>query len=311
MGSWARTCLVFASLLLVSSSPSSSPAVLGLSGPQLGDAWVRPADGMVMVYVPGGEFEMGTSDAGVRYARQLCTETCGQLAVAVCRASAFADEQPAHSVAVNGYWIDCNEVTNAQYAKCVEAGGCTPPTETGSFTREAYFGNPTYAEYPVVWVTWQQAVEYASWAGARLPTEAEWEYAARGPESRMFPWGNAFDGTRLNYCAAECAAGPRNMDVDDGFVETAPVGSYPSGRGWSGALDLAGNVREWVADWYGQYKAPWQSNPRGPGTGDAHIAKGGSWLDRPDDVRSANRGANALGYCEHKVGFRCAATSVP
>jgi len=143
--------------------------------------------------------------------------------------------------------------------------------------------------------------------GARLPTEAEWEYAARGPESRMFPWGNAFAGTRLNYCAA----GPRDKDVDDGFVETAPVGSYPSGRGWGGALDLAGNVREWVADGYEQYKAPWQSNPQGPGTGDARITKGGSWLDRPGDARSANRGANALGYCEHKVGFRCAATSVP
>jgi len=301
----AKACLVAAVLLLASPGAGWSVSDSQLAAPQLGDTRVRPVDGMSMVYVPAGEFEMGTSDAGVRYARQLCTTACGQFAVAVCQASAFADERPEHRVAVHAFWIDRNEVTNAQYARCVEAGACTRPQHDGSFLRESYFGDPAYADYPVVWVTWKQAVEYATWAGARIATEAEWEYAARGPESRVFPWGDEFDGTRLNYCASECAAGPKDATVLDGYPDTAPVGSFPSGDSWCGAHDLAGNVREWVGDWYGLYTAASQSNPPGPESGDAHIAKGGSWLDRPDDVRCANRGANALEYSEHKVGFRC------
>ena len=307
----AKACLVAAVLLLVSPGAGWSLSGSRLAVPQLGDTRVRPVDGMSMVYVPAGEFEMGTSDAGVRYARQLCTRVCGQLAVAVCQASAFADERPAHRVAVHAFWIDRDEVTNAQYAQCVEAGACTRPQHDGSFTRESYFGDPAYANYPVIWVTWQQALEYATWAGARLATEAEWEYAARGPESRVFPWGDEFDGTRLNYCASECAAGPKDAAVSDGFPDTASVGSFPFGDSWCGAHDLAGNVREWVRDWYGPYAGAWQSNPPGPESGDAHIAKGGSWLDRPDDVRCANRGANALEYCEYKVGFRCVMDGPP
>jgi len=266
---------------------------------------------MELVFVPAGEFEMGTTLEGLRYAQQLCRELCGSFASAVCRSEAFADERPEHRVAVAGFWIDRSEVTNAQYQRCVEAGACSPPKKEGSFTRESYYADPDYSEYPVIWVTWQQAVDYARWVGARLPTEAEWEYAARGPDSGLFPWGDEFDGTRLNYCAAECALGPEDPDISDGYSDTAPVGSYPSGASWCGALDLAGNVREWVADWYGLYSDVAQTDAGGPATGEARIAKGGSWLDRPDDVRSANRGANAAEYCEHKVGFRCASSAPP
>ena len=303
---FALVCLLLAWSLAGPGSLKSLPAA-----PRIGDTWVRPADGMVMVYVPGGEFEMGTTEAGLRYARELCKEACGPLAVAVCQAAAFADERPAHRVTLDGFWIDRTEVTNGQYERCVEEGACTPPTETGSFTRARYYGEPAYADYPVVWVTWKQAVEYAAWVCARLPTEAEWEYAARGPESRIFPWGDAFDGVRLNYCDAACAAGPKDLTIFDGFADTAPVGSFPAGVSWCGALDLAGNVREWVADGYGPYTAGPQSNPRGPEAGEAHVPKGGSWLDRPDDVRGANRGANAPDYSEHKVGFRCALDAAP
>jgi len=116
-----------------------------------------------------------------------------------------------------------------------------------------YFDESDYSDYPVIWVTRDQAAEYCSWVGGRLPTEAEWEYAARGPENLTFPWGNEFDPSRVNYCDASCAHGVVDPSCDDGYPETAPVGSFSSGVSWSGALDMAGNVREWVSDWFGYY----------------------------------------------------------
>jgi formylglycine-generating enzyme required for sulfatase activity len=261
---------------------------------------------MIMVYVPAGEFMMGTNREGISMARQLCREVSGDMAVSVCSPQAFADEQPAHPVTVTDFWIDRTEVTNRQYQRCVETGACRPPEKAGSFTRVSYFGVPTYQDYPVIWINWQQAADYCAWAGGRLPTEAEWEYAARGPESRIFPWGDTFDGTRLNYCDAGCASGVIDVRVDDGYPDTAPVGAFPDGASWCGALDMAGNVREWVSDWFGRYPAEAQVNPTGPPVGESRIPKGGCWLDRPDDVRSANRGENTPNYTRHKVGFRCA-----
>jgi formylglycine-generating enzyme required for sulfatase activity len=261
---------------------------------------------MVMVYVPAGEFEMGTDDEGARYARRLCKKHTEGMGLSVCQPAAFANEQPAHAVVLDDFWIDRSEVTNEQYRRCVETGACEPPVESRSHTRESYYGNSAYDNYPVIWVTWRQAADYCAWAGARLPTEAEWEYAARGPKGQMFPWGDTFDGTRLNYCDANCELGPNDETVDDGYADTAPVGSYPAGVSWCGALDLAGNVREWVADWFGTYSAGQQVNPTGPAIGESRIPRGGSWLDTPDDVRSANRGENSPDYTRHKVGFRCA-----
>ncbi len=197
-------------------------------------------------------------------------------------------------------------MTNRQYRRCVDAKACAPPVDSSSYTRRSYYGNSAYDDYPVVWVTQQQASEYCRWAEARLPTEAEWEYAARGPDNRIFPWGNAFDGKRLNYCDVNCTGGPNDVTVDDGYADTAPVGTFPTGVSWVGALDLAGNVREWVADWYGRYPAGRQVNPTGPISGTSRIPRGGSWLDTPDDVRSTNRGENSTDYTRHKVGFRCA-----
>ena len=261
---------------------------------------------MVQVFVPAGDFKMGSDDGGLKYARQLCKQYGGEMAIATCRAAAFADESPTHGVALRGFWIDRTEVTNRQYRLCVRAGACVPPVDTGSHTRKSYYNNSAYGDYPVIWVTWQQATDYCRWAGARLPTEAEWEYAARGPESRTFPWGNVFDGKRLNYCDRRCKGGPNDPLVDDGNADTAPVGSYPAGESWCGALDMAGNVREWVADWYGRFTRARQSNPAGPLIGVSHIPRGGCWLDTPDDTRSANRGENSPDYSRDKVGFRCA-----
>ena len=305
-GVWSLAAAAAMTALLGACAAPVLPAVSPTGTPALGDTRTRPADGMAVVDVPAGQFEMGSDREAVTYARQLCRDYGGDMAIATCGQAVFTNEGPAHLVALDGFWIDRTEVTNAQYQRCEEAGACEPPQERGSYTRESYYADSAYADYPVIWVTWQQAADYCAWAGARLPTEAEWEYAARGPEGRVFPWGNAFDGTRLNYCDANCTDGPNDPSVDDGHADTAPVGSYPAGASWCGALDLAGNVREWVADWFGRYPSADQVNPLGPASGESRIPRGGSWLDTPDDVRSANRGENSPDYTRHKVGFRCA-----
>jgi len=196
---------------------------------------------------------MGSSSQAIAKARMLCNQYTGETAAAVCTKAAFENEYPAHPVIISSFWIDKTEVSNRQYEECVRAGVCTPPIDLGSNYRTTYYGEPAFADFPVIWVTHAQASEYCTWAGGRLPTEAEWEYAARGPNAYTFPWGDDFDGSRLNYCDVNCDAGPNDPSVDDGYADTAPVGSYPAGASWVGALDMAGNVREWVADWYGNY----------------------------------------------------------
>lgn len=285
--------------------PSARPSDQARSG--LGDVTLRARDGMAMLYVPAGTFAMGSDFEMAAYARRLCMDHSGEasVAIAVCQPSAFQNERPVHAVTLTAFWLDSTEVTNGQYRLCVEAGACAPPLQTDSFTRPAYYDDPAYDAYPVIWVDWHRACAYCAWAGARLPSEAEWEYAARGPDSTLFPWGNTFDPTRLNYCAAECdgVSDPNNAD---GYPDTAPVGSFPAGASWMGAQDMAGNVREWVADWYGLYHSEGQRDPVGPLSGSGRIPRGGSWYDKPDDVRSANRGENTPDYARHKVGFRCA-----
>lgn len=291
--------LGIAGLVLVSCSNGA--------GASLGDSRFRPSDDMEMVFVPAGTFEMGINNEGAAFARRLCVEHAQNLQTANCNPAAFVNEVPGHMVTLDAFWVDKTEVTNQQYRRCVEAGACTPPVDASSYTRDHYYDDDAYADYPVVWVTQAQASTYCSWAGARLPTEAEWEYASRGPEGNMFPWGNTFDGTLLNYCDVNCPLGPKDPTTDDGFIETAPVGSYPAGASWCGALDLAGNVREWVSDWYGHYRPEPLTNPTGPDEGQEYIPRGGCWLDTPDNARSTNRGSDAVDYTRHKVGFRCAA----
>lgn len=273
----------------------------------LGDTWTRPTDNIVMVYVPGGVFEMGSTNDQIKYSVQLCEATDARIfgEDAMCFSTQFADERPAHVVILDSFWIDRLEVTNKQYKSCVEAEICTPPMNSGSYTRETYYGNSAYDDYPVIWVGWGQATNYCNWVGARLPTEAEWEYAARGPDSRIFPWGNAFDGTSLNYCDANCELSIADDTVDDGYSDTAPVGNYPAGISWCGALDMAGNVREWVADWYGVYQGQQQVNPSGPLSGELLVSRGGSWFDLSYNLRSVKRGQNAPDFSAYKLGFRC------
>ena len=285
-------------------TPATSPTPT--ASPALGDVWVRTTDGMGMVYVTAGDFLMGSNYLATAYARKLCRQYYGRDAHAACTAANFADESPAHKVTLKSFWIDKTEVTNEQYQKCKQANACTPPVDKGSYYHSDYYGDPEHSDYPVTWITRDQAGEYCNWAGGRLPTEAEWEYAARSPESWIYPWGDSFDGTRLNYCDASCEGGPNDPSINDGYPDTAPVGSFPSGVSWVGALDMAGNVREWVADWYGFYTADSLVNPTGPASGETVIPHGGSWLDLPCLIRSANRGGDPPDYSRHNVGFRCA-----
>jgi formylglycine-generating enzyme required for sulfatase activity len=212
-------------------------------------------------------------------------------------------------VALDDFWMDETEVTNAQYRRCVEVGDCSPPAESGSSSRDSYYGGGTYDDYPVIYVSWYQAADYCAWAEARLPTEAEWEYAAHGPEGRVFPWGDEFDGTRVNYCDANCPYEHADETADDGYADTAPVGAYPGGASWCGALDMAGNVWEWVADWYGDYPSGRQVNPTGPSSGEKRVLRGGSWGSSQYEARCAARYGPPPGGSSDDVGFRCARVS--
>jgi formylglycine-generating enzyme required for sulfatase activity len=288
--------------------PSATPTIVPMpESPSLGDTWTRPGDA-VMVYVPAGEFQMGSTDGEVDEALRLCNEDFGS-----CEWVWFADELPMHAVELDGFWIDRAEVTNDQYRQCVEAGGCHPPADDSSHTRRNYYGDSDFDDYPVIHVSWRQAADYCEWAGARLPTEAEWEYAARGPEGWRYPWGNAFDGTRLNYCDASCETEWADESFDDGYFDTAPVGSYPTGTSWCGALDMAGNVLEWVADRYAEdyYDRSPAKNPTGPSSGIQRVLRGGSWTNVPSFVRSADREWADPNNQTSNFGFRCIGSPEP
>ena len=248
----------------------------------VGSTRARTTDGMTMVYVPGGTFKMGSETGDDR-------------------------ERPVHDVTLDAFWIDRMEVTNAQYAICVAAGKCGAPTSTKSYTRDSYYGNSQYAGYPVIYVSWINADKYCKWVGGQLPTEAQWEYAARGPDAREYPWGSTFDGTRLNFCDKNCSYNWADQTVDDGYADTAPVGSYPNGVSWAGAFDLAGNVWEWVNDWYGLYPDSNQTNPTGPASGTQKVLRGGSWYYYADGARTAYRVRNTPDNRDNHVGFRCVA----
>jgi len=237
-----------------------------------GSTWLSPVDGMTLVYIPAGEFEMGTDELG-------------------------ADELPVHMRYLEAYWIDQTEVTNRMYAFCVAAGRCDPPTSNTSYTRPSYYGNPQFDNYPVTYVDWQAASAYCAWAGRRLPTEAEWEKAASWDEVNQrktrYPWGDAIDCSLANY--------------DNCLGDTTAVACYPDGRSPYGLYDMAGNVWEWVADWYDVY-------PGGdPDTSETfgmvyRMMRGGTWDENNTLVRSDFRVHIDPGYTDVRIGFRCAAS---
>jgi len=248
------------------------------------------------VLIPAGTFQMGCDCANP-------AENCGSMDPAqACQ----SDELPLHTVYLDAYRIDRTEVSNAQYGACVAAGHCSAPSDRGSYTRKEYYGNPAFANYPVIFVDWWQADEYCAWRGARLPTEAQWEKAARGSnDTRRFPWGDQSpDCTRLNCCPA-----PGSCCVGD----TSAVGSHAIGASPYGVLDMAGNVDEWVADFYEAeyYTDSPPSNPPGPVFSFTSVIRGGNFLSGLMDVRAANRRSTRHAWDTYSLGFRCAATAEP
>ena len=260
--------------------PTALPEFLSTAVPTLNirDSRVRQADGMLMVFVPEGGFMMGSEED-------------------------YPEENPMHGVSLDSYWIDQTEVTNGMYRMCVEAGACLPPTSVASSSRTVYYGDERFDLYPVVYVDWSMANAYCTWSGARLPTEAEWEKAARGVDRRVYPWGNA-----VPNCSMTNYWGPGGGCVGD----TSPVGSYLFGASPYGALDMAGNVWEWVSDFYSRsyYLSSVLENPRGPASGVAYSTRGGSWMDTFDSIRAARRIGGFTASTDF-VGFRCAANLYP
>jgi formylglycine-generating enzyme required for sulfatase activity len=283
-------------------SASADPAAAGPGGCLAG-----------MALVPAGKFKMGSDDPE------------------------FKPWSPAHEVTLDASCIDLLEVTAGDYKACVDSGGCKPPPEVVDFpklesvppaerekTRTALadfctFGQQERARHPINCVTWELADTYCKVQKKRLPTEAEWEFAARGPQGRKFPWGDdQGDHTFMNGCGTECTrwetskglkASPRIYEADDGFFRTAPVGSYPKGKTPSGISDLAGNVWEWTADWSEPYKAEAVTNPTGPSKGDRRVLRGGAFNSGSHMwVSSAFRYAQVPTANAPGIGFRCAMT---
>ncbi len=236
-----------------------------------------------MVYVPGGTFEMGSLPDN--------------------------DQFGPHTVTLDGFWIDQTEVTNAQYAVFLNDQG--NQLQEGwtwleveqmeaqiELAGDVFQPRPGKANHPVIEVSWNGANAYCQWVGGRLPSEAEWEYAARGPENFIYPWGNGGPTCELSQLGG-CGD------------HSVPVGSLSDeGASWIGAKDMAGNVWEWTADYYGEYPSEAQTNPTGPETGERKVARGGSFMSAPDTLHTAYRWSHPRMYSVPNVGFRCAA-SVP
>lgn len=231
---------------------------------EAGTIQISPVDDMVMVFIPSGEFIMGIK-------------------------SASSDERPSHNVYLDSYWIDQTEITNGMYNVCVSDGVCGAPAN------ETYFQNDKYTNHPVVHVNWNQAQDYCVWTGRRLPTEAEWEKAARGLDERTFPWGEGIDCTKAQF----------------GWCDESSmlaVGSKPKGASLYSVLDMAGNVWEWVADWYQEdyFSDSQAQNPTGPLTGNTRVIRGGGWDSDDSDLRISNRYDIYPESNYNNIGFRCA-----
>jgi len=229
-------------------------------GSRAGEEITGP-DGGTYVWVPAGEFMMGATDGD-------------------------PSERPVHRVRITrGFWIRKCEVTNAQYAAFCNAVGHAMPR-----------GSYQAANHPVVFVSWEDATAYCQHFGTTLPTEAQWEYAARGPESRRYPWGDTWDPTR---CCHYGAKGPGGW--------SQPAGSFLTGASWCGALDMAGNVYEWCADFFdpSYYRTSPTDDPPGPPEGTRRAVRGGAWTSDDYHCRCAVRSSDMPTQTVSYIGFRC------
>jgi formylglycine-generating enzyme required for sulfatase activity len=297
-----KTLVVIMAFLLVSCQASPSPTdghkqqheasvgpgPCGRETSGIGSTAENPVDGATLVCVPAGEFNMGSEDGS-------------------------SDERPVHSVYLDAFWIYETEVTNAMYAVFLNAEGNhfeggVAWLDAGDGDVQIHQDNGAwradtgYGEHPAIEVSWYGAAAYCRWAGARLPTEAEWEKAARGTEGNTYPWGDSWDGTLANASGAE-----------DGHSRTSPVRAFPGGSSPYGALDMTGNVWEWVVDRYGRdyYQNSPDENPTGPKTGRFRVNRGGSWHINPRHLRVANRHFHMPHSTHFVIGFRCVLPAEP
>lgn len=221
--------------------------------------------GVTMMLVPAGEFLMGSNHGEI-------------------------DEQPVHKVYLASFYMDKYEVTNAQYRVCVSVKACNPPGDV------TYYQNAGYSDHPVTFVDWYMAEAYCSWRDARLPTEAEWEKAARGSTDVMYPWGDAIDCSYANY------RGVNGYCVGD----SSPVGGYEIGKSVFGIYDLAGNALEWVSSAYADYPYDPNDGREGLNISSMRVIRGGSWNNRGIEVRATVRAWAIPSRAEFDFGFRCA-----
>ena len=272
----------------------------------LGDTWIRPFDGAVMIFVPGGSFQMG---------------------IGTDQAAATGwDEFPEHKVKVDSYWIDKYLIDIKQFAEFLYMRGnqtedgvtwYDPQNELSLLEERLDFYKPVlgFEDHPVIGVSWYGAQAYCDWVGGRLLTEAEWEYAASGPENNIYPWGNEFNcelGNFHDWTDEDVLVSFPGERGCDGYNFTSPVDAYPEGASWVGVLDMAGNVWEWVADWgVTPYPSDPQTNPTGPDSGINKIVRGGSWDNYHWGIRTTMRGDYDPTVRSAYIGFRCAYPPVP
>ncbi len=251
----------------------------------------------------------------------------GQFFMGSDRRDAFDNEKPSHHVKLDAFCMDLYEVTMAKYKACSDVGKCRrAPKEVDwpgikDADRKTYSplcnaNHPDHANHPVNCVTWKMADTYCKAQDKQLPTEAQWEYATRGPDGRVYPWGDEPPTAKhLNACGSECMAWGKKHGVEmhelykqsDGYAGTAPVGSFPLGRSRFGPYDVVGNVWEWTADWYGPYKPGAEVDPTGPKSGEKRVIRGGAFNgSQASWLRPSFRYAQDPGARSHGVGFRCA-----
>ncbi len=250
----------------------------------VGTEKINPIDGATMIWVPSGTFTMGSS-TGI-----------GSI-----------NQQPAHQVTLSGYWLYKYEITVAQYLAFCTVTGHTLPSFPSDYSWYGKIGwtDPTLQQHPIVNVTWYDCKAYSDWAGVTLPSEAQWEYAARGPQGHNYPWGGTatssdpYNGWDQSKCANYYNSSSQN-------ISTWPVGSFPAGASWCGAQDMAGNVGEWCNDWYGNYSSNPIINPTGPMSGTVRVLRGFDWRCSDHSCRGAVRGNSPPNNKNYYFGFRCA-----